>query len=268
MGGSFVKLQFSESQFRVWVTVAVCLVGWAAYWNTFSGDFVWDDASSVLLNEHIQDPSFLGQLFREDQHAFGRGQGNFYRPLVNVSFMADYAVAKRPGADPAVFPFHVTNTLWHVAAALLLLGLLTAAGAPRFVRAAVPLIYVAHPLHTEAIAYISGRADPMSAAFLFAGTPVRHPRPRRPGGCLPRPAASHWASCAKNPPSSSPRCWRCLRSSFLDKRRRTANARHTGGPGRHSRPPARCWPCTARCASPCSGSDPTRPRAPFRSSTG
>ncbi|HDP33875.1 MAG TPA: hypothetical protein ENN29_02060, partial [Candidatus Hydrogenedentes bacterium] len=51
--------------------------------------------------------------------------------------------------------------------ALLLLVLLHQLGAPRFVKATAPLFFVTHPLHTEAVAYISGRADMMSAIGIF-----------------------------------------------------------------------------------------------------
>lgn len=167
----------SEVSFRWLVVTAICLAGLIAYANTFANDFVWDDASSVLLHKHVQDPSRFFQLFREDQHAFGRGQGNFYRPLVAASFMLDFALstvglekAKPEARIPEVstFFFHLTNILWHVAAALLFFALLTRLGAPRFVRCAAPLVYVVHPLHTEAVTYISGRADSMSAVFIFA----------------------------------------------------------------------------------------------------
>ncbi len=153
-----------------WVCLAVVAAGMLAYANTFSGDFVWDDASSILLHRHVQDPSKFFQLFREDQHAFGRGQGNFYRPLVSASFMLDF-LCSRPaeGEDLSPFVFHLTNLLWHAAAAALLALLLARLGAPRFVRVVVPMVYVLHPLHTEAVAYISGRADMMSAAFMYAG---------------------------------------------------------------------------------------------------
>lgn len=161
--------QIRDKQFAWLVAGAVCLLACVGYWNSFSGEFVWDDASSVLLHEHVQDPKMFFQLFREDQHPFGRGQGNFYRPLVAASFMLDYQLAN-PDDPMTTSPliFHLTNTAWHIASALLLFGILTRLGAPRFVRAAAPLIYVIHPLHTEAVTYISGRADPMSAAFMFA----------------------------------------------------------------------------------------------------
>jgi len=166
----------SERAFRTVAVAAIFLAGWLAYANTLQGEFVWDDVSSVLLHKHVQDPSKFFQLFREDQHAFGRGQGNFYRPLVAASFMLDYALSapdseQDTGSPPKVgsFLFHVTNTLWHIAAALLFLALLVRLDTPRFIQMAAPLVYALHPLHTEAVAYISGRADSMCAAFMFAG---------------------------------------------------------------------------------------------------
>lgn len=167
----------NENQFRVLVVCAVALAGLIAYSNTWGSEFVWDDASSILLHEHVKDPSKFLQLFAEDQHAFGRGQGNFYRPLVAASFMVDYALSRPPGSEPvgpagvpqpSPFLFHVTNLAWHVLCSLMFFALLTRLDAPRFVRIAAPLIYVVHPLNTEAVTYISGRADPMSGAFVFA----------------------------------------------------------------------------------------------------
>jgi len=162
---------------RPWAAAALVLVATCvAYVNTLTGGWVWDDVSSVLLHEHVQDPAQFFQLFREDQHAFGRGQGNFYRPLVSVSFMVDYLLSGSPPVTPATATeaippliFHISNMLWHAAAAILLLALMVRMGAPPLVWMTVPLVYAVHPLHTEAVAYISGRADMMAAALMFAG---------------------------------------------------------------------------------------------------
>lgn len=157
----------------------ILVAGALAYLNTFDASFVWDDASSVLLHQHVQDPTKVLQLFGEDQHAFGVGQGNFYRPLVSLSFMLDFFLSydaatdaptdARPYPDISPLLFHATNLVWHVAAALLLFILLGCLGASLAVRTAATLLFVVHPLHTEAVAYISGRADMMSAAFMFGG---------------------------------------------------------------------------------------------------
>ncbi len=167
----------TQRQFTWAASAALVVLGFLAYANTFSGDWVWDDVSSVLLHENVQNPAKLGQLFREDQHAFGRGAGNFYRPLVSVSFMVDFLLSYDPTLDTAEikgypdvkpFLFHLSNTLWHCAAAVLLFLLLGRLGAPRLVQTAAAVLFVLHPMHTEAVAYISGRADMMSATFILA----------------------------------------------------------------------------------------------------
>lgn len=160
------------------IALLLAVLGLIAYGNTLRGEWVWDDASSVLLHKHVQDPSKVFQLFKEDQHAFGRGEGNFYRPMVSVSFMIDYLLSYNPTKDaapdlayPGVKPllFHLSNIGWHVAAAFFLCLLLERLGAALWVRLAVAVLFLVHPLHTEAVAYISGRADMMSGAFMMAG---------------------------------------------------------------------------------------------------
>jgi hypothetical protein len=174
----------TDAAFRAVIAAVVVAAGAIAYSNSLGNDWVWDDVSSVLLHEHVQDPSRWHRLFVEDQHAFVGRQGNFYRPLVALSFGIDFALAHGgvpapgpegppnpvPDVDPALF--HVTSTLWHLAAALGLLAIMALMRAPRFVQAIVPVLYVVHPLHTEAVTYISGRADQMSGAFMFWGVAV------------------------------------------------------------------------------------------------
>lgn len=154
------------------VLVVVLVGAFLAYANTLDGDWVWDDASSVLLHKHVQDPAKFFQLFREDQHAFGRGSGNFYRPLVAASFMLDYVLSgglpptlqpEDHSVYPPTFLFHVTNILWHAAAAFCVFLLLKTLGAPLWVCWSTTLLFLLHPFHTEAVAYISGRADMMAA---------------------------------------------------------------------------------------------------------
>lgn len=172
--------------------VFVGVLAVVAYANTLSAGFVWDDASSILLHQHVKDLSKLPALFTEDQHAFAGGQGNFYRPLLSVTFAIDYAIARigqapvpptEVPADLNPFVFHLSSTLWHAAAAMILLAYFRRLGAPLAVYLPAALIFAVHPLHTEAVAYVSGRADSMAAVFVFAAlyfstwrAPDRSPR--------------------------------------------------------------------------------------------
>jgi len=168
----------SINQARLLSAWLIIFLGTLTYINTFSGDWVWDDASSVLLHENVQNPSKLTQLYLEDQHAFAGGQGNFYRPLLSTTFMVDFWLSNQ---GPTIaesqevletlspFIFHLQSTIWHILVALLMFVLLLRLKTPTFIGLAAASIYVLHPLHTEAVTYISGRADSMSAAFILAG---------------------------------------------------------------------------------------------------
>ncbi|HOV33487.1 MAG TPA: hypothetical protein PLX23_09005 [Candidatus Hydrogenedens sp.] len=167
-------IQTERKFFFYFILICTALL---AYANTLDNDWVWDDVSSVLIHKHVQDPKEFFQLFLEDQHAFGRGQGNFYRPLVSVSFMIDYLLSFKsidvtntseiPNISPLVF--HITNSLWHACVVLLIFILLNKLKVPLFVSFWTSLVYCVHPISTEAVAYISGRADMMSTAFMLAG---------------------------------------------------------------------------------------------------
>lgn len=167
-----IVLSLSEKFFYSFLLLCITFL---AYANTLNNDWVWDDASSVLMHKHVQDPKKIFQLFLEDQHAFGRGQGNFYRPLVSVSFMLDYLLSYKQEKENSLFPvisplvFHITNSLWHACVVILVFLLLNRLKAPFFVSFWTGVIYAVHPIPTEAVTYISGRADMMSAVFLLAG---------------------------------------------------------------------------------------------------
>lgn len=168
------KFQISTPE-KVFFCFLLLLITLIVYANTLGNDWVWDDTSSVLIHKHVQDPKKFFQLFLEDQHAFGRGQGNFYRPLVSVSFMIDYLLSYKQKKIDSPFPtisplfFHITNSLWHACAVILVFLLLNKLKAPLFVSFWTSVIYAIHPIPTEAVTYISGRADMMSAVFLLGG---------------------------------------------------------------------------------------------------
>ena len=97
------------------------------------------------------------------------------RPLLNLSLALNYAAG---GLD--IRGFHAANLAIHLAAALLLFGilrrtLLLPAMRDRFGAAATPLapavamLWAVHPLQTESVTYIAQRAESLVGFFyLFA----------------------------------------------------------------------------------------------------
>ncbi len=147
-----------------WIAAALAL---AAYANTLSHDFVWDDRYTVVLNENLHDPARLPALLT--QHVFagaadameGVAITHYYRPVWMLSLALDHAVW---GLEP--FGYHLTNLLLHAAAAalvtLLLLGWIESPAAAL----AAGALFALHPAHTEAVAWVSGRNELLLAVFV------------------------------------------------------------------------------------------------------
>jgi tetratricopeptide (TPR) repeat protein len=125
--------------------------------------FVWDDTALVLRDPLIRSwrliPEAFGHFLFLDATA-----SDFYRPLQRLTFMADYALY----GFGAPWGWHLTSIVIHAAAAVALFYL---AGkfVPQRWALALAVVWAVHPVHTSAVTYIAGRADPLAALFGFAG---------------------------------------------------------------------------------------------------
>ncbi len=88
----------------------------AAYANSFSGKFVFDDTAAILTNRTIRQLWPLGPVLAPPGAA---GQTVGGRPLVNLSLALDYAVS---GTE--TWSYHATNVLIHLLAGLTLFGII------------------------------------------------------------------------------------------------------------------------------------------------
>jgi len=150
--------------------VLIMLVSFAVYLNAFNGNFVYDDTDQILMNPWIKDIKNLPTIFLENVWSFKQevGTSNYYRPLMHIVYMINYYVF---GLKP--WGYHLVNVLFHCGAAVLVFlmtrrflppckGLLSLVYlSPPFMCA---LLFAAHPIHTEAVAWIAGLPD---VAFTF-----------------------------------------------------------------------------------------------------
>jgi tetratricopeptide (TPR) repeat protein len=133
--------------------------------------FVWDDTALLLRDPLIRSWRLIPEGFQHFLFTDATAS-DFYRPIQRLSYTLEYVVF---GLEPTVF--HVTSVLCHLAAALALfafsrelLRLLNAGDrANRWGSLAAAVVWAVHPVHSSAVVYISGRADPLAAAFGFIG---------------------------------------------------------------------------------------------------
>ncbi len=139
----------------------IVFFGLAVYLNSLGGAFVWDDEDLVKNNLYIKDVASLGKMFSGDISS-KETEFAFYRPLQMASYMADHGLW---GLD--VRGYHFTNMIFHVLSAVSIFWLISLISGDISFAAITALLFVAHPAHTEAVSYISGRSDPMAVLFML-----------------------------------------------------------------------------------------------------
>lgn len=150
--------------------IAIALAVCAAYAPVVRDGFVWDDTALILRDPLIRSWRLIPEGF---QHFLftDATPSDFYRPIQRLIYTLEYwAFAVKPA------PYHVTSVLCHIAAAVASWFFANellrrhrvehrrAAGIALF----ATLAWALHPLHNAAVAYVSGRADPLAAMFGFA----------------------------------------------------------------------------------------------------
>jgi len=146
------------------------LAGFAAYHNSFSGPFVYDDIAATKENPTIQNLSALTTVLAPPSDTGTTVNG---RPLVNLSLAINYAIG---GYE--VFSYHVLNLVIHLLAGLALFGLVRRSLELPSLRSrfgpgevampfafTVALLWIVHPLQTESVTYVVQRAESLAALF-------------------------------------------------------------------------------------------------------
>ena len=146
--------------------IIIAIFTFALFYNTLENDFVFDDESVVQNNPALKNLSNIPKYFTA-QEGFHKVIGKYYRPVVSTTYTIDYALW---GLSPK--GFHLTNLLIHLIACLLLFAVLNEMFKKykygTFASLISTLIFAAHPVHTEAVSWVSGRTDSLVTLFFFA----------------------------------------------------------------------------------------------------
>lgn len=141
----------------------IAAVVFLSYFNVLAAGFITDDFGLVVNNPNIKSWSHLAHIFSSGYwDAAGCARG-LYRPLTIFSFLLEYTFF---GLDPRAF--HLNNILLHLAASVLCFFLLKELFKDATAPLAAVILFTAHPVHSEAVAWISGRAELLSAVLSLA----------------------------------------------------------------------------------------------------
>lgn len=154
------KLSERTAAHRLLTGAILATATYAVFSGSLANGFVYDDNPQILQNAFILNSSLWKQIFTGSVWSFQGGRTNFYRPLQFACYWILYRIG---GPNPAVF--HLLNLLVYAASVWLVcrLGrkfLNDEAGA-----VAGAALWALHPVHVEAVAWISALPDVGFAFF-------------------------------------------------------------------------------------------------------
>ncbi len=136
-------------------------VGFAIYGGSLRNEFVsWDDSFLIVENPIVS--SISKDTIKQ---AFVSYDPELYIPLTFLSYQLDHQIG---GGAP--LPFHLGNLILHVLNSLLVAWLLFLMIESGWLAIGFGLLFMIHPLNSEAVLWASARKDVLSTFFFLTST--------------------------------------------------------------------------------------------------
>jgi len=139
----------------------------AAYSNSFDAGFVYDNESAILEDAHVHQANLHNaHRILTEGYWVSQPTTDLYRPVTTLSYLLNYAILGN-GTNPA--GYHWVNLVLHAANVSLVYALgISIFGVPAL-GLALAAIWGLHPLLTEGVTNIVGRADLLAALGVLMG---------------------------------------------------------------------------------------------------
>ncbi|XP_067842710.1 protein O-mannosyl-transferase TMTC4 isoform X2 [Heptranchias perlo] len=162
-----------------WAKAIVGALALLCFGISYDGDFVFDDSEAIINNKDLRPETSLSNLWEHDfwgTNLVSNTSHKSYRPFTVLTFRLNHLIAG--GLHPV--GFHLVNIALHSVISVMALdvfsvligglahdekgNLLNMAPKASFLAA---VLFAVHPIHTESVAGIVGRADLLCALFFL-----------------------------------------------------------------------------------------------------
>src|SRR3990167_8175011 len=137
---------------EVWLPIVVLIVvGFFVYFFNLSNPLFWDDEDWIIRNNFVHTISWDNIKFWLTHNTLaGVGlKSNYYRPFLFFTFALNYVIS---GIKP--LGYHLLSNFIHIVNGLLVFLLVLGVFKKKLLAFLTSLIFLIHPLQTEAITYI------------------------------------------------------------------------------------------------------------------
>ena len=154
---------------RPQIFLLIFFISLIIYSNSLNGDFILDDNFLIVDNELIKHIRTIPLLF--STQAFNQPSNliiyentyQYYRPLMTLSFAIDYSIWR---LNP--IGYHLTNIVIHSFNAFLVFCLIYRLFINFPLALLSSVLFCVHPLHTQAVSYITNRTELLVSFFMLA----------------------------------------------------------------------------------------------------
>jgi len=153
---------FSYRKSHFWVLATITLCALICYANSFHNEFVFDDPLLITKNRLIRDWGNVLEIFQTQLYNGANTWSSFYRPLQNLFYLVEFHTW---GENP--LGYHLVNTTLHCLNSWLIYGLVLKLTSNWKASLIASLFFVVHPIHVEAVTYISSRGNLLATFFLL-----------------------------------------------------------------------------------------------------
>jgi len=142
------------------------LLSLCVYWNSLDGEFVHDDLSAITTNHDVIGPTSTWDFLYNDfwgTDLLDPRSHKSYRPLTVLTFKWNYAAS---GLNP--WSYHAVNIWLHSLVSCLFAWIChNCLGLSTLGSLLTASLFAIHPIHTEAVSGIVGRADLLTTLFFL-----------------------------------------------------------------------------------------------------
>ncbi len=132
------------------------------FFNAINHPFVHDDIVFIVQNPQISHLEHWEDIFLHPNIAASDGINAYYRPILEVFYRLEYQLF---GFDAS--GFHLANVLIHMANGFLIFLLLSYLRLSKWFAFGVSLLFLIHPVQTEAVACVAGVSNLLSTLFVL-----------------------------------------------------------------------------------------------------
>ncbi len=138
----------------------------AAYGNSFGAGLIFDNRVVIVEDARVHAVTLDNlRLILGKTYWWPTIPTALYRPATTLTYLLNYAVLGN-GAQP--FGYHAVNLLLHLANVLLVFTLAARLARSTWIAFTISAIWAAHPLLTEAVTNVVGRADLLASFGILA----------------------------------------------------------------------------------------------------